>query len=102
MDQAKIYSFCQRFCAINMQMEYRASELSKFGVNDGSHTCTYELKIPGNQLENLIHTIEGANVILEAHRKEEEQRNSCEAVQKAYDEYMLLLALVKESNELPT
>lgn len=99
MDHNKIYEFCEKHRIRNLDIKY-SGELSKFGI-PGSGNAMCELEIAQEDLIALIEFEIKAKAIIKHLNEEKELRDKYESVQKAYDEYQLLLAITqKEQNDI--
>lgn len=99
MEHTKIYAFCEQHYIRNLEIKY-SGEMSKFGI-PGSGVAVCEIEIDQEELIKLIEFETKAKSILKLLDEEKELRDKYTAVQKAYDEYQLLLTITqKEQNDI--
>jgi len=100
MDQKTLFDFCARHNIAKMDMQYRDSGLSRFGMGLSGEepTIICKLEIPVNNLNELAKFELEASHLYHQIAEEAVLREKNPTVMKAYEAYKLLLNLTLEEN----
>lgn len=103
MSRDHIYDFCQRHSVNKIDIQYRNNDigLKKFGIVSDPPAALCKLELPEDSLLEIIELEEKARALIGQATKEEELRALYPSVQKAYEDYQILLRLTnKEQNDI--
>lgn len=98
MDSEHLKEFCDEYYIAKLNIVYKRNHLSQLGI-DVSMGANCELELPYSQLIRLMEIESKANNIIKLLNEEKEIRDRCNAAQKAYEEYQLLLILSKKEQQ---